>query len=76
MSIKYNCKHCGKTIGQLKESMIDTEALGLHHLTGEERQEMIVYQSNGDISIKTICEDCQEALERNPSFHELDFFIQ
>lgn len=76
MSIIYHCRHCGKTVGKLSQSVVDTEQLGWHQLSEQERQEMIDYHENGDINIKTICENCQEALERNPDYHELDFFIQ
>ncbi|MCA1530915.1 DUF2757 family protein, partial [Bradyrhizobium yuanmingense] len=28
-----------------------------------------------DIHVKTICEDCQEALARNPEWHQYEKFI-
>jgi hypothetical protein len=76
MAVIYQCKHCSQTIGELTHQIVDTKQLGLDQLTAEERREMINYQHNGDVQIKTICENCQEALERNPHYHELDFFIQ
>ncbi|MBM7573153.1 anti-sigma-F factor Fin family protein [Aquibacillus albus] len=76
MAIVYNCKHCNSLIGQLDQQMIDTQALGWNDLSVEDRNEMIQYKGNGDIHIKTICEDCQESLEKNPNYHELDYFIQ
>lgn len=53
-----------------------SESLGFHQLSDQERQEMISYNPNGDIHVKAICEDCQEALERNPDLHQHDTFIQ
>jgi hypothetical protein len=76
VAIHYNCRHCGHSVGTVDAKSIYTEQLGFHILTGEERQEMIAYQQNGDIHVKTICEDCQEALERNPAWHETESFIQ
>lgn len=76
MTVRYFCKHCGIKVGELKEAVASTERLGFHHLTDEERMEMIQYQTNGDIDVQTICEDCQEALNRNPDFHQLRTFIQ
>ena len=76
MSIIYSCKHCGNVVGQLDQQVIDKEVLGWNELTAEDRKEMIQYQNNGDISIRIICEDCQESLEKNPNYHELDYFIQ
>ena len=75
MSIHYHCRHCSVKIGTLDQSLVETERLGLHTLNDEERQEMVTYASNGDIQIKTICEDCQESLLRNPDYYQNDFII-
>jgi len=76
VAIHYNCRHCGHRVGTIEKERVYTEQLGFHQLTDSERQEMIAYQQNGDIHVKTICEDCQEALERNPAWHETESFIQ
>jgi hypothetical protein len=76
MSIHYNCRHCGVKVGTIDRMSLHSEQLGFHQLNDEERVDMISYQNNGDIEVKTICEDCQEALDRNPQFHENHTFIQ
>lgn len=75
MAIHYHCRHCGTKLGTIEKTSIYSETLGIHKLTEEERQEMVAYDQNGDIRITAICEDCQEALERNPEFHQYDFLI-
>lgn len=75
MAIIYNCRHCGSEIGRLNQRFIDTLQLGWNHLSLEDRKKMIHYEPNGDVSIQSICEDCQETLGRYPEYHELDFFI-
>ncbi len=75
MSINYRCRHCGTDMGSLSQVSIHSDKLGIHKLTEEERLNMVNYEQNGDISIKTICEDCQESLERNPDYHGLDYII-
>ncbi|MBS2967270.1 MULTISPECIES: anti-sigma-F factor Fin family protein [Metabacillus] len=76
MGYHYYCRHCGTKVGTLENEAIHSGELGFHYLTSEERQEMIRYMANGDIEVKTICEDCQEALDRNPAFHQVEKFIQ
>ncbi|APH06722.1 anti-sigma-F factor Fin family protein [Bacillus weihaiensis] len=76
MALHYHCRHCGVKVGSLEQQSISSEQLGFTSLTNEERQEMITYQQNGDVHIKTICEDCQDALNRNPDLHQYDRFIQ
>lgn len=76
MTIHYRCKHCQIPLGQIEEPMVSTSQLGFDHLTGDERKDMITYDTNGDMHVKVICEDCQEALERNPDLHQMETFIQ
>ncbi|OZM55842.1 peptide ABC transporter permease [Lottiidibacillus patelloidae] len=76
MAINYVCRHCNHQVGKLDQQSVSAQQLGFDHLNDSERLEMIDYKTNGDMTVKTICEDCQEALQRNPQFHELETFIQ
>ncbi len=76
MPIRYYCRHCNTPMGEVDSERIEAKSLGFDTLSEEERMDMITYHSNGDILVKSICEDCQEALERNPDFHSLHTFIQ
>ncbi|WP_071393067.1 anti-sigma-F factor Fin family protein [Bacillus tuaregi] len=75
MAIHYHCRHCGVKLGSLDQVAVDSQRLGLHTLSDEERQDMVTYNSKGDIQIKSICEDCQESLEKNPEYYQNDFLI-
>ncbi|QGQ43933.1 anti-sigma-F factor Fin family protein [Metabacillus sediminilitoris] len=76
MALHYHCRHCGVKVGSIDSISVSSEQLGFHQLSNDERQEMITYQDNGDMHIKTICEDCQDALNRNPDLHQYESFIQ
>lgn len=75
MAIHYHCRHCGTKLGSIEQTSVHSETLGLHKLTDQERLDMVSYDASGEIYIKAICEDCQEALERNPEYHQYDFLI-
>lgn len=75
MAIHYHCRHCGVEIGAINDVLIHSKDIGLHTLTEEERRDMIRYEADGHVTIKTICEDCHEALNRNPDLHQYDYFI-
>ncbi|CAH0347582.1 anti-sigma-F factor Fin family protein [Bacillus sp. CECT 9360] len=75
MALHYHCRHCGTKIGTLQKQTLNTEQLGFNHLNNEDRQDMIVYDSAGDIHVKAICEDCHESLQRNPDLHQNDYII-
>lgn len=75
MAFHYYCRHCSTKIGTLDADAIHISQLGFHMLTDKERQEMIHYDSSGDIIVKCICEDCQESLEKNPNYYANDYII-
>ncbi|GAE31749.1 anti-sigma-F factor Fin family protein [Halalkalibacter sp. AB-rgal2] len=75
MAIHYQCRHCHAKVGTIEHS-IHANVLGFDMLTSTERTEMVSYLENGDIHVKVICEDCHEALIRNPDLHEVDIVVQ
>lgn len=75
MALYYTCRHCNVEMGKLEQTSIHTEQIGLHKLNDEERQEMVTYDSAGNIYIKAICEDCHESLKKDPTRHQYDHLI-
>lgn len=75
MALHYHCRHCRTKLGTIESTLIGSEQLGFHLLNEEERQEMIAYDSTGDIQVKAICEDCYESLQKNPGLYESDYII-
>ncbi|UOQ44671.1 anti-sigma-F factor Fin family protein [Halobacillus salinarum] len=75
MKIHYICRHCRRSVGELDGREVNVSQLGLERLNHEDHQEMVQVYKNGDITIQTICDSCEQALNENPHYHELDFFI-
>lgn len=75
MSIIYKCRHCGHTIGSLKQQIVSTSMLGWDNLSARDQQRMIQYKYNGDVQIRTICESCENALALHPDYYELEHFL-
>ena len=70
----YYCRHCGCKIGSITAEKVYGFVLG--QLTEQERLEMIHFDENGNIYIKTICESCQETLASYPEYYEYELFLQ
>lgn len=51
-------------------------SLGLEQLSEVERQAIVSYLKDGTVKIKTVCENCEEILEKNPTYYEYDTFLQ
>ncbi|WP_217588344.1 anti-sigma-F factor Fin family protein [Lentibacillus saliphilus] len=76
MAIIYKCSHCGHEIGRLDQRVVHTSMLGWDQLSEKDKRHMIHYQNNGDVQIRSICENCEQSLGQHPQYHELDHFIQ
>ncbi len=66
MTIRYVCKHCRTTIGEISNDAVTEAQLGFHFLTPEERGDIITYNSSGDVTVALVCDYCQEALQHHP----------
>lgn len=66
MAVNYICRHCKTSIGSIEGTMVTEQQLGFHSLTPEERSDIIAYDSSGNVTVKVVCDYCNEALSTNP----------
>jgi hypothetical protein len=66
MAVNYICRHCRMPLGRFEDAEVTEYRLGLHSLTPEERKRIIAYNSNGDVTVRVICEYCSQTLDDNP----------
>ncbi|MEF2247622.1 MULTISPECIES: anti-sigma-F factor Fin family protein [unclassified Paenibacillus] len=66
MAVNYICRHCKTAMGVIHESEVSEQQLGFHFLTPEERNDIIAYNSSGDVTVKLVCDYCAEAIHANP----------
>ncbi|GAB2564053.1 anti-sigma-F factor Fin [Gracilibacillus alcaliphilus] len=76
MTINYVCKHCRTELGSLQSQVLDLEQIDWQLLSDKEKQQLMAYHQDQTITFQVICEYCQQLLEQNPQYHELDYFIQ
>lgn len=66
MTVKYVCRHCRTSLGEIHNDEVSEFQLGFHFLTPAERRDIITYNSAGDVTVKVVCDYCSEALQTNP----------
>ncbi|GBG10302.1 hypothetical protein B1748_27640 [Paenibacillus sp. MY03] len=66
MAVNYICRHCKTSIGSIEGNTVTERELGFHSLTPEERSDIIAYDSSGNVTVKVVCDYCNEALSSNP----------
>lgn len=66
MAVNYVCRHCKTFVGRIDSQFVSEAQLGFDSLTPSERRDIIAYDSNGEITVRVICDYCREAMEMNP----------
>lgn len=66
MAVTYECRHCHMPLGRFEPDEVPEYKLGLQFLTPEERKRIIAYNSNGDVTVKVVCDYCAQILESYP----------
>ncbi|MBO9597986.1 MAG: anti-sigma-F factor Fin family protein [Cohnella sp.] len=66
MAVNYVCRHCQMPLGRFESSEVSEYRLGFQFLTAEERKRIIAYNSNGDVTVRLICDYCSQTLDAHP----------
>ncbi|MHA6260521.1 anti-sigma-F factor Fin [Sporosarcina sp. CAU 1771] len=76
MAIRYTCKHCEIEIGSLPfESAKDTVQL-LQKMDETEEERFLTYEKDGALTVRCICEQCEQSLLTFPDYYTLRKWIQ
>jgi len=66
MTVRYVCRHCQTLIGEIQNESVSEYQLGFHFLTPAERKDIIAYNSDGDVTVKIVCDYCKQTLDQYP----------
>ncbi|GAA3411759.1 anti-sigma-F factor Fin family protein [Paenibacillus hodogayensis] len=69
MAVKYVCRHCAASMGEIDNPQVNELQLGFHFLTPEERGDIITYNQSGDVLVKLTCDYCRKALDEHPELN-------
>lgn len=72
MAINYVCRYCKTPLGQLNDVLLSEEQLGFHALTAEEREDIMTYDNFGNMTVRVICDYCQQAVEEHPELAHIN----
>lgn len=60
MTITYICPHCRMEMGRVERTWWSEFRLGFPMLTDEERNAMVAYHPDGDMTVSVSCEHCEQ----------------
>lgn len=74
MPIRYRCRHCQVEIGTLPFDASQTPRL--HQFEIGEIDDYIEQNEQGETTVHSICEQCEESLRQFPNYHALKRWLQ
>ncbi|WP_438314086.1 anti-sigma-F factor Fin [Sporosarcina sp. FA9] len=76
MAIRYKCRHCDTEIGSLPfESAKETLQM-LQRMDETEEEQFLMYEKGGAVTVRCICEQCEQSLEKFPNYYTLRKWLQ
>lgn len=76
MAIRYTCRHCETEIGTLPFESAKETVLLLHKMNEAEAEHFLAYEKDGELTVRCICEQCEQSLQRFPDYYALNKWLQ
>ena len=76
MAIRYTCRHCETEIGTLPFESVKETVLLLQKIDKGEVEHFLTYEKDGELTVRCICEQCEQSLQRFPDYYTLNKWLQ
>lgn len=76
MAIRYTCRHCDTEIGTLPFESAKETILLLQKMDEGEEERFLTYEQDGELTVRCICEQCEQSLQRFPDYYTLNKWLQ
>ena len=76
MAIRYTCRHCATEIGTLPFESVKDTILQLQKADEGQEEQFLTYEKDGDLTVRCICEQCEQSLQRFPDYYTLNKWLQ
>jgi hypothetical protein len=76
MAIRYTCRHCETEIGTLPFESAQETILLLQKMDEGEAEQFLTYEKDGKLTVRCICEQCEQSLRSFPDYYTLKKWLQ
>lgn len=76
MAIHYKCRHCNTEVGSLPFESARETVLLLQKMDEAEEERFLTYEKDGALTVRCICEQCEQSLQRFPDYYTLKKWLQ
>ena len=76
MVVRYTCKHCNTEIGSIPFDSAKEVIRQLQEKDEAEQERFVAIDSKGSMTVRCICEHCEQSLRMFPDLYTLDNWKQ
>ncbi|MFD1204487.1 MULTISPECIES: anti-sigma-F factor Fin [Sporosarcina] len=76
MSIRYACRHCNTEIGNIPFESVKDVINDLKKSDEGQGDHFLEYDQDGSMTVKCICEQCEQSLRMFPNYYALKKWLQ
>ncbi|MCM3712169.1 anti-sigma-F factor Fin [Sporosarcina luteola] len=74
--VRYSCRHCNTEVGSIPLSSAEEILRELKNAEEGQGEHFLEYDKNGSMTVRCICEQCEQSLRMNPNYYALRKWIQ
>lgn len=74
--VRYSCRHCNTEVGSIPLSSAEEILRELKKAEKGQGEHFLEYDDTGAMTIRCICEQCEQSLRMNPDYYALGKWIQ
>lgn len=77
MNIRYSCRHCNTEVGSIPFGSAGEIIQQLQETEKEDKHEhFLEYNEDGSLTVRCICEQCEQSLTMFPDYYALKKWLQ
>jgi hypothetical protein len=74
--IHYSCRHCNTEVGSIPFASAEEIIRELQKAEEGKGEQFLEYDENGSMTVRCICEQCEQSLQMNPEYYALRKWLQ
>lgn len=76
VTIRYHCRHCETEIGSLPFESAQEALQLLQKLDETEEERFLTFGKDGALTVRCICEQCENSLQKFPDYYTFNKWLQ
>lgn len=74
--LHYHCRHCDTEVGSLPFESAKEVLTLIKRMDDEEEERFLAYKDDGTLTVRCICERCEQMLQKFPDYYTLQKWLQ